>query len=502
MQVERLPFGEEWRTGEQRVAGGGMRGRLRFPRSQPLAPARRAVAWRGGRNVTGSLVLFSNPQLPESHRMTTLDSADPAAVEPPRLEEARVARATKRKVVAQPAAAKRSWRFAGLAALLAGLALVGWNAIHFFGHTGSATAPAISPAAPVPVGVYTAWSQTLRLWNDFSGRLRAVDSADIRPEVGGRITEVRFHDGQSVRAGEVLLVIEPLPYEAAEARAQARLASAKAALQLAAANQQRNVGLLRTRVISQSDFDTTESANAAAAANVLAAEADLKTARVDLDHAYVKAPIAGRVSRAELTVGNLVQSGAGAPLLTSVVSEDGIYADFEVDEQTYLETIRDAANGNTQEATIPVEVTTPGEAGRTYKGFVQNFDNRLDPASGTIRVRARFSNPDRSLVPGMFVSVRLASSRERGLILVPERAVGYDQSKKFVFAVTSDNKAAYREVELGRALGGQRVVLKGLQSGERVVVDGLQRIRAKAVVAPKEVTSADNQGGRPPETAQ
>ena len=389
---------------------------------------------------------------------------------------------------APPAPAKKTHGPGTVAVALIGTVLAGLAAWYIVGHAKSvgASGPAATAPGPVPVGVSTVAAQTMRLWNDFSGRLRAVDSADIRPEVNGRITEVRFHDGQSVRAGDILLVIEPQPYEAAEARAQARLASAKASLQLAASNQARNVGLLRTRVISQSDFDQTESANNAAAANVLAAEADLKTARVDLDHAYVKAPIAGRVSRAELTVGNLVQSGAGAPLLTSIVSEDGIYADFEVDEQTYLETIRDTANGNAEEARIPVEVVTPGEAGRTYKGFVQNFDNRIDPTSGTIRVRAKFPNPDGSLVPGMFVSVRLASSRARDLLLVPDRAVGYDQSKKYVYVVTPANKAAYREVELGHELGGQRVVLKGLAPGERVIVDGLQRVRADAAVVPKE----------------
>lgn len=420
--------------------------------------------------------------------MITLESSDPAAIDSPRHPGAQDAGSTARRSEAPPPTVKRR-RYVGAAVLVLGIAAA-WIVARGLGHPAAASQP-VAPPAPVPVGVYTVRSQTLRLWNDFSGRLRAVDSADIRPEVSGRITEVRFHDGQSVRAGDILLVIEPQPYEAAESRAQARLASAKAALQLAAANQTRNVGLLKTRVISQSDFDTTDSANAAAAANVLAAEADLKTARVDLDHAYVKAPIAGRVSRAELTAGNLVQSGAGAPLLTSVVSEDGIYADFEVDEQTYLETIRDAANGNAQEALIPVEITTPGEAGRTYKGFVQNFDNRIDPASGTIRVRAKFPNADASLVPGMFVSVRLASSRERDLLLIPERAIGYDQSKKYVLAVTPDNKVVYREVELGHALGGRRVVLKGLASGERVVTDGLQRVRPGAAVTPKEAADAD-----------
>ena len=372
------------------------------------------------------------------------------------------------------------------------LAIIAWTGWRFLGR-GNAASPhdaATAAPGPVPVGVQTVSSQTLRLWNDFSGRLRAVDSAEIRPEVSGRITEVRFQDGQSVKAGDILVVIDPRIYEAAVARAEARITAAKATLQLTSSNETRDTSLLKTKAISQREFDQTDSANNSANAELLTAQADLKTAQVDVDHAYVKAPISGRVSRAELTVGNLVQSGPGAPLLLSIVSENGIYADFEVDEQTYLETIRDAANGNTQEAKIPVEVVTPGDAGKTYKGFVQNFDNRLDPTSGTIRARAKFPNKDDALVPGMFVSVRLASSRERDLLVISDRAVGYDQSKKFVYVVSPANKVIYREVELGHELGGQRVVLKGLAAGDRIVVDGLQRVRADAVVAPKEVAPA------------
>ena len=367
------------------------------------------------------------------------------------------------------------------------LAIIVWIGWHFLGR-GNAASPHDAAAAPgpVPVGVQTVSSQTLRLWNDFSGRLRAVDSADIRPEVSGRITEVRFQDGQSVKAGDILVVIDPRIYEASVARAEARITAAKATLQLTSSNETRDASLLKTKAISQREFDQTDSANNSANAELLTAQADLKTAQVDVDHAYVKAPISGRVSRAELTVGNLVQSGAGAPLLLSIVSENGIYADFQVDEQTYLETVRDTANGNAQEARIPVEVVTPGDAGKTYKGFVQNFDNRLDPNSGTIRARAKFPNKDDALVPGMFVSVRLASSRERDLLVISDRAVGYDQSKKFVYVVSPANKVIYREVELGHELGGQRVVLKGLAAGDRIVVDGLQRVRADAVVAPKE----------------
>ena len=379
-------------------------------------------------------------------------------------------------------------RFAAFVLALVAVAATAWIGWHFFGQATVTTPHGTTAAsAPVPVGVQTVTAQKLRLWNDFSGRLRAVDSAEIRPEVSGRITEVRFQDGQSVKAGDILMVIEPRIYEAAVARAEARITAAKATLQLTNSNETRDSALLKTRAISQREFDQTDSANNSAQAELLTAEADLKTAQVDVDHAYVKAPISGRVSRAELTVGNLVQSGAGAPLLLSIVSESGIYADFEVDEQTYLETIRDTANGNAQEAKIPVEVVTPGDAGRTYKGFVQNFDNRLDPASGTIRVRARFPNTDGALVPGMFVSVRLASSRERDLLVISDRAVGYDQSKKYVYVVSPANKVVYREVELGHELGGQRVVLKGLAPGDRIVVDGLQRVRADAAVTPQEV---------------
>ena len=404
--------------------------------------------------------------------------------------------------VARPSVAPKR-RFPVWLAALLGIVFAALGARYFLDHGKTPIVPKSGGApGPVPVTVQAVTQQRLRLWNDFSGRLRAVNAADIRPEVSGRITEVRFQDGQSVKAGDILFVIDPRLFEAAVARAEARIASAKASLQLAAANQSRNANLLRTRAIAQNEFDQTDSAKNAAAAEVLAAQADLKTAQVNLDYAYVKAPISGRVSRAELTVGNLLQSGAGAPLLTSIVSEEGIYADFEVDEQTYLKTIRDSAVGNTQEGQIPVELMVQGDTGQSYRGFIQNFDNRLDPRSGTIRARARFENVGATLVPGMFVSVRLASSRERDLVLIPDRAIGFDQSKKFVFVVSAENKVNYREVELGRALGGQRVVLKGIEAGERVIVEGLQRVRADATVIPQEAPVPTASVGGETRTAQ
>jgi len=354
--------------------------------------------------------------------------------------------------------------------------------------------PENNAPAPVSVTVETVKEKRMRLWNDFSGRLRSVDSAVIRPEVSGRIKEVRFQDGQSVHAGDVLFVIDPRTYESAAARAGARIASARASLEYATANYTRNISVTEKGAVSQLEIERSKSVMDAAAAELLAAQADLKTAQVDVDHAYLKAPISGRLSRAELTVGNLVQSGPNAPVLTSIVSENEIYVDFEVDEQTYLETIRNAASGNAEENTIPVELVAPDDGGRTNRGFIQNFDNRLDISSGTIRARAKFTNTDRTLVPGMFVSVHLASSQERNELLIPDRAIGFDQTKQFVFVAGPDNKVQYREVKLGAGLGGRRVVLNGLNAGDRLIVDGTMRVHPDALVNPHEFDSNDKTG--------
>jgi membrane fusion protein, multidrug efflux system len=388
---------------------------------------------------------------------------------------------------------KKSSHFRLFPGILVGGGFAALAALFFLSHSETSANPAPGTGVPasIPVNVETVAPQKLRLWNDFSGRLRAVNSADIRPEVSGRITEVRFQEGQTVTAGDILFVIDPRPFQATVDRDMANVASAQSKLELALFDQRRAQALFGSHAIAQSDLDKFNEQQRSAQAALDAARADLAQAEVDLDHAYVKAPISGRVSRAELTVGNLVQGGSGAstppPLLTSIVSSDGVYADFEVDEQTYLDTIRDAASSNAQEKTIPVELVVPGDAGEVYRGFIQNFDNRIDAASGTIRARARFANAEATLVPGMFVSVRLASSRARKLTLIPDRAIGFDQSKKFVFVVSAGNKVEYREIESGRELGGRRVVLKGLAAGDRVIVDGIQRVHPDSTVNPQEV---------------
>lgn len=359
----------------------------------------------------------------------------------------------------------------------------------------ASAAPAPQENEAVSVTVQKIEPENVRIWSEFSGRMSAVDYSEIRPEVSGRITEIRFRDGQIVHAGDILFVIDPRSYEAAAAKARADLVSARANADLAKLELSRAARLIKTQFVSQSTYDQRVNARNVALANVSVAEAALKQAEVDVDHAYVKAPITGRISRPEITLGNLVQTGPGAPVLASIISNDGIYADFEVDEQTYLKSIRTHAETNADEERIPVELTVEGDRDHVYKGTIYAFDNRIDPGSGTIRARARFDNADGALVPGMFVSVRVGSSVARNALLVPERAVGTDQNRKFVYVVDGDRKAASHEVDLGPTVGGRRVVLAGLKPGDRVIVDGLQHVTPGAPVAVQNAVADANGGG-------
>jgi multidrug efflux system membrane fusion protein len=380
-------------------------------------------------------------------------------------------------------------RRAVLLGTVAVIALVGAGVtVQSLSSAAQPQAPAAAPA--VSVGVRTITAQNVRIWSEFSGRMHAVDAAELRPEVSGRIAEVRFRDGQTVNAGDVLFVIDPRPYEATLAKAEANLASAVTNAEFSKIEFDRAGRLVKTQAVAQSLYDQRSNANRMAQAAVRVAEAELKQAKLDVEHAYVKAPIAGRASRAEITVGNLVQAGPNAPVLTSIVSNDGIYADFEVDEQTYMNSIRAHASTQDKEREIPVELTVQGDSDHPHKGTIDSFDNRIDVASGTIRARARFANADRSLVPGMFVSVRLASSSDSTALLVPSRAIGTNQNKKFVYVAGDNDTVGYREVSLGQQIDGQRIVLSGLKAGDRVIVDGLQHIRPDAKVQVKEAAAS------------
>jgi multidrug efflux system membrane fusion protein len=203
----------------------------------------------------------------------------------------------------------------------------------------------------------------------------------------------------------------------------------------------------------------------------------------------VTAPITGRTSRAEVTLGNLVQSGSSAPLLTTIVSQDSIYADFDVDEHTYVNAIRAHAANPAEEQKIPVALVVNGDSDHVYNGFIQNFDNQIDSSSGTIRARAKFENQDGTLAPGMFVTVRLASSSLKSVVLVPERAISFDQNKKSVLVVDNTNHVVFKEVTLGEQVGPNRIVEQGLAPGDKVIVDGLQHAMPAAEVVPHEASA-------------
>jgi multidrug efflux system membrane fusion protein len=368
-------------------------------------------------------------------------------------------------------------------AFLGAASLMFAGGLGFAIYRAGASTPPPAPNMVVPVTVAAVEARPVRLWSEFSGRMVAVDSADVRPQVDGRITEIRFKDGQDVHAGDILLVIDPRTYEAAAAKAQADLVTAQTNARLARTELDRASNLIKANAVAKDYFDQKNNADGTARAAIQSAEAALTQAKLNVDFAYVKAPISGRVGRAELTVGNLVQSSPTAPLLTTIVSRDGIYADFDVDEQTYMENVRAHATTADQEHRIPVELTVQGDAGHVYRGTIESFDNRISTSTGTIRARARFANEDGSLVPGMFVSVRLAGAADSKIILVPEDAIGNDQSKRFVFVVGRDHKAMFREVTLGQEVGDDRVVTQGLKPGEAVVVAGLQKLQPGALVS-------------------
>ncbi|ANY17786.1 efflux RND transporter periplasmic adaptor subunit [Bordetella pseudohinzii] len=340
------------------------------------------------------------------------------------------------------------------------------------------------PAA-APVDVAPALGRTIVDWQRYSGRLEAIDRVDIRPLVPGTLTEVHFQDGALVKKGDVLFTIDPRPYVAEVDRATAQLAAAQARAAYTASDLARGQRLLGENAIAKRDFEEKQNAAREAAANLQAARAALESARLNLGYTRITAPVDGRVSRAEVTVGNVVNAGAQSVPLTTLVSVSRMYASFDVDEQTFLKYVNPSRTTGTD---VPVQLGLANEEGYSREGQVQYVDNRLDTTSGTIRVRAVFDNRDGSLVPGLYARVRLGGGAPREAVLVDEKAIGTDQNKRYVLVLDDKNHAAYREVTLGANVGPLRVVEKGLEAGERIVVNGLQRVRPGAVVAPNVVS--------------
>lgn len=346
-------------------------------------------------------------------------------------------------------------------------------------------APAAPPLPSVTVAAVP--EREVTDWREFTGRLEAVETVEVRPRVSGYVRRVAFEEGAEVGKGEVLFEIDPRPYAAVLAGAEARLERARREAELAAKEVERARRLIAVQAISREEYDSRTSAVAQNAATVRAAEAAVESARLDLEWTRVRAPIAGRVSRAMVTEGNLVQAGPpAATLLTTVVSLDPIYVYFDGDEQTYLEYGAAARAGSGLDAAggrIPVHLGLANERGFPHEGHVDFVDNQLDPATGTIRLRAVFSNRDRRFTPGLFARVRLAGGGSYRAALVRDRAIGTDQDRKFVLVLAPDSTLEYRPVRLGPLADDLRVVTAGLEAGELVVVNGIQRVRPGMKVA-------------------
>ena len=342
-----------------------------------------------------------------------------------------------------------------------------------------ATSTANTPPAAT-VDVANVVSQTITDWQEYSGRLEAIDQVDVRPQVSGKLIAVHFKDGSLVNKGDLLFTIDPRPFEAELNRAKAQLASAEAQVTYTSANLDRNQRLIQSNAIAHQELDQAQNEARTANANLQAAKAAVETARLNLEYTRITAPVSGRISRAEVTVGNVVSAGNGAQVLTSLVSVSRLYASFDVDEQTYLKYISNQRNSGQ----VPVYLGLANESGFSREGYISSIDNNLNTTSGTIRVRATFDNPKGVMLPGLYARIRLGGGQPRAAILISPTAIGVDQDKRFVVVVDAKNQTAYREVKLGAQQDGLQIINSGLQVGDRIVVNGLQRIRPGDPVKP------------------
>ena len=356
-----------------------------------------------------------------------------------------------------------------------------------------AQADAIQAAAQppaTPVSVATVAQSDVATWNEFSGRLEAVERVDLRSRVVGNVQSVHFREGALVNKGDLLVTIDPAPYQAEVERAEAQVVAAQARQSFTRSELDRAQRLLDERAIAQREHDERNNALREAEANLRAAQAALQSAKLNLSWTQVRAPVSGRAGKVEVTVGNLVSAGPGSPVLTTLVSVSPIYASFDADEQVVTRALRDLPSGASARAQvekIPVQMGTAANTDTPLQGHLQWVDNQVDAKSGTVRVRAVFDNKDGALMPGQFAKLRMGQVKNSSVMLINERAVGTDQSKKFVMVIDADNKAVWREVTLGANVEGLRIVTSGLQAGERIVVNGLQRIRPGALVDPQPV---------------
>jgi RND family efflux transporter MFP subunit len=350
----------------------------------------------------------------------------------------------------------------------------------------------VASAPPPPVNVVVPAERKVQEFDEFTGRVAAVESVDIRARVGGYIQTIGFKDGDEVKKGQLLFQIDPRPYQATLDATKAGLAAANAELAFAKDELARIEPAAKAGAASMQELEKAKDQLARAEARISGANAEIEKAQLDLDYAAVQSPIDGRISKSSLSVGNLI---AGDTLLTSVVSLNPIQVNFDVDERRLLIYRADARKRGQdnltriREANVPVWVAMSNEKDFPHQGVLDFVDNQVDQQTGTIRARAEFENQKRILLPGQYVRVRIRRGEPQNGLLVPDRAVGKDQDRKFLLVLDGKNVVQYRNVETGGLDGEDRVILQGLSAGEQVIVDGLQRARPGQTVTPTQVTA-------------
>ena len=374
-----------------------------------------------------------------------------------------------------------AWRFAGLG-LLFTLAMA-------LGGCGEQAGAQGGPPQAAPVSVAPAVQRTVSDSEEFSGRLEASEFVELRARVAGTIEQVHFTDGALVKKGQLLFSIDARPFAAEVARAESVIAAGNARADLAQTELARSQKLLDAKAVSRQEFDQLNSGARTSQADIKAADAALRVARLNLDFASVRAPIAGRASRANVTAGNLVNDQT---VLTTIAGTARLFAYFDVSEQTFLRV--KAAN----EKAPGVRMGLANEAGFPHQGRVDFIDNRLNAQTGAMRMRASFDNSAGLFTPGLAVRLTMGTSTPYVAVLVPDRAIGTDQTKRFVYVVGADNQPQVRDVQLGALFDGMRVIGNGSASdsvkpGENVIVDGLQRVVPGMPVAPQ-VLKVDAKG--------
>ena len=361
--------------------------------------------------------------------------------------------------------------------------------------------------APPKVTVSHPTFATVTNWDEYPGHLDAVEMVEIRPRVAGYIDAIHFQEGTEVKAGDLLCVIDPRPYQAELEHAQAQRQQAETHLELARSDLKRAESLKGTKAISAEEYDSRSNAVREAEAALAAAKAAEAIARINLDYTQVKAPIAGKIGRRLVTAGNFVQlqgNGGSASVLATIVSVNPIYCYFDVEESAFLKYRGSAKAAETNIGGLVCELALVNEQGFTHRGRLDFFDNQVSPQTGTIRLRAVFDNGDRALVPGMFANLRILADPPVQTLVVPDIAVGSDQGYKYVYVANAADQVETRSIKVGRAHGPLRAVLEGLKPDDRVIVNGLMMLRpgAKVVIQTPESKAQSDQAAAPADKLQ